>query len=210
MAWRRSGDKPWSEQMMVSLLTHICVTRPQWVNRKHPCAGLFGCYHRHVRCKGHFMSYSYDLEGPYATRHVRVCQLHDPYMSLAHRTRYSAFSIYRGHFFMYNYRKTPHRPPATARYGRDSWVQIWPKFHHCNCALCTLVSYIPGIYQINCSLAQCSNTIFQNIFISSKSKYRTTWWHWTCDGHMKITPSSHSSAQPPRYGLFAFGPRAFI
>ena len=32
MAWHRSGDKPLSEPMMVSLLTHICVTRPQWVN----------------------------------------------------------------------------------------------------------------------------------------------------------------------------------
>ena len=33
MAWRRSGDKPLSEPMMVCLLTHICVTRPQWVKR---------------------------------------------------------------------------------------------------------------------------------------------------------------------------------
>ena len=32
MAWRRRGDKPLSEPMMVSLTTHICVTRPQWVN----------------------------------------------------------------------------------------------------------------------------------------------------------------------------------
>ena len=31
MAWRRPGDKPLSEQMMVSLPTHICVIRPQWV-----------------------------------------------------------------------------------------------------------------------------------------------------------------------------------
>ena len=31
MAWRRSGDKPLSEPVMVSLLTHICVTRLQWV-----------------------------------------------------------------------------------------------------------------------------------------------------------------------------------
>ena len=30
MAWRRSGDKPLSEPVMVSLLTHICITRPQW------------------------------------------------------------------------------------------------------------------------------------------------------------------------------------
>ena len=33
MAWRRSGDKPLSEPMMVSLPTHICVTRPQWVKK---------------------------------------------------------------------------------------------------------------------------------------------------------------------------------
>ena len=29
MAWRRPGDKPLSEPVMVSLLTHICVTQPQ-------------------------------------------------------------------------------------------------------------------------------------------------------------------------------------
>ena len=34
MAWRCSGDKPLSEPMMVSLPTHICVTRPQWVKQK--------------------------------------------------------------------------------------------------------------------------------------------------------------------------------
>ena len=33
MAWRRPGDKPLSEPMMVSLTTHICVTRPQCVNK---------------------------------------------------------------------------------------------------------------------------------------------------------------------------------
>ena len=32
LAWRRPGDKPLSGPMMVTLLTHICVTRPQWVN----------------------------------------------------------------------------------------------------------------------------------------------------------------------------------
>ena len=31
MVWRLPGDKPLSEPMMVSLLTDICVTRPQWV-----------------------------------------------------------------------------------------------------------------------------------------------------------------------------------
>ena len=32
MAWRRPGDKPLSQPRMESLLTHICVSRPQWVN----------------------------------------------------------------------------------------------------------------------------------------------------------------------------------
>ena len=42
MAWRRPGDKPLSEPMMVSLPTHICVTRPQWVKRQniHPTVKL--------------------------------------------------------------------------------------------------------------------------------------------------------------------------
>ena len=36
MAWHRPGAKPLSEPMMVRLLTHICVTRPQWVNHWLP------------------------------------------------------------------------------------------------------------------------------------------------------------------------------
>ena len=32
MASGRPGDKPIAEEIMVSLLTHKCVTRPQWVN----------------------------------------------------------------------------------------------------------------------------------------------------------------------------------
>ena len=31
MAWRRQGDKPLTETMMVRFPTHICVTLPQWV-----------------------------------------------------------------------------------------------------------------------------------------------------------------------------------
>ena len=31
MAWRRPGDKPLSEPMMVTLLMHTCVPLPQWV-----------------------------------------------------------------------------------------------------------------------------------------------------------------------------------
>ena len=55
MAWRRPGDKPLSEPMMVSLLTHICVTRSQWVKAgnktdfthtilKYGCKFVLKCY----------------------------------------------------------------------------------------------------------------------------------------------------------------------
>ena len=37
MAWRRPGDKPLSEPMLVFVPTHICVTRPQWVNTYIVC-----------------------------------------------------------------------------------------------------------------------------------------------------------------------------
>ena len=40
MAWRRPGDKPLSEPMTVNLITHICVTRPQWVGANK---GLIRC-----------------------------------------------------------------------------------------------------------------------------------------------------------------------
>ena len=35
MAWCRLGEKPLSEPIMVNLLTHICLTLPQWI--KNPC-----------------------------------------------------------------------------------------------------------------------------------------------------------------------------
>ena len=36
MAWRHPCDKPLSEPMMISFRTHICITRPQWVNPSSP------------------------------------------------------------------------------------------------------------------------------------------------------------------------------
>ena len=31
LAWCQPGEKPLYEPMIISLLTHICVTRPQWI-----------------------------------------------------------------------------------------------------------------------------------------------------------------------------------
>ena len=40
MAWRRPGDKPLFEPMVVNLPTHICVTQPQWVNIEPHCFNM--------------------------------------------------------------------------------------------------------------------------------------------------------------------------
>ena len=45
MAWCRPGDKPLSEPVVVSLLTHICVTRPHWVKRSR-WPGISHCLYR--------------------------------------------------------------------------------------------------------------------------------------------------------------------
>ena len=42
MVWHQPGDKPLSESMVLNLLTHVCVTRPQGVN--HASAGLVYSY----------------------------------------------------------------------------------------------------------------------------------------------------------------------
>ena len=55
MAWRRRGDKPLSEPIMVSLPTHICVTRPQRVNRKTMEAFGAISYSRFPHADTHFM-----------------------------------------------------------------------------------------------------------------------------------------------------------
>ena len=44
MPWRRPGDKPLSEPMLVRLPTHKCVTRPQWVKVSSLSLGRsYGC-----------------------------------------------------------------------------------------------------------------------------------------------------------------------
>ena len=52
MAWRRPGDKPLSEPMMVSSLTHISDTRPQWVKQTKTEHHLQECC-KHTACLSH-------------------------------------------------------------------------------------------------------------------------------------------------------------
>ena len=50
MAWRRPGDKPLFEPMLFRSLTHVCVTRPQWVNDWLHFQTPTQFIHSHVSC----------------------------------------------------------------------------------------------------------------------------------------------------------------
>ena len=62
MAWRRPGDKPLFEPMMVSLLTHTCVTRPQWVkwNIRKSKFGKLSMFSE-IPWKGHPLWFQYSI-----------------------------------------------------------------------------------------------------------------------------------------------------
>ena len=59
MAWRRPGDKPLFEPMMVRLLMYIWVARPQWVNRNWLYYFLIDIYHTNWHCLVLWSSISY-------------------------------------------------------------------------------------------------------------------------------------------------------
>ena len=69
MAWRRIGDKPLSEPMMVNLLTYICVTRPQWVNA-HLCAR--GSLHEGQSCISDIINTPLVLRPEYSRRTKQI------------------------------------------------------------------------------------------------------------------------------------------
>ena len=61
MVWRRSGDKPLSEAMMVNLPTHICVSRPQWVKHRFYTT-CFSTHKSQYKSKAHIiMHFAMDL-----------------------------------------------------------------------------------------------------------------------------------------------------
>ena len=80
MAWRRPGDKPLSDPMMVRLPMHICVTRPQWVKL---CMGVGSITQFHLSYNP-----SYNL-GQFSPKHIP----HSAVMKI----RYSA-----QHFHLWN------------------------------------------------------------------------------------------------------------
>ena len=55
MAWRRPGGKSLSEPMMVRLLTHICLTQPQWIK--------FSLIYQHLRWHRYMLQKSFHIDG---------------------------------------------------------------------------------------------------------------------------------------------------
>ena len=62
MAWRRPGDKPLSESVMVSLPTHICVTRSLWVYALDHIFGVVCCARGRYQGQGQVIaSHTWDV-----------------------------------------------------------------------------------------------------------------------------------------------------
>ena len=84
MTWRRTGDKPLSEPMLIRLPTHICVTRPQWVKgsdagwRHHELCPHFrtGTTIPAVRCWDVYCADYYDPNSFCFSNFDPVCDIH--------------------------------------------------------------------------------------------------------------------------------------
>ena len=76
IARRRLGAKPLSEPMMISLLTHICVTRPQCVNSIIICnVTLTRCHANsmhmnYTECDGLWLHFNVKIEHVMAYSHI--------------------------------------------------------------------------------------------------------------------------------------------
>ena len=110
MAWRRPGDKPLSEPMMVSLLTHICVTRPQWVNGAW-CANN-EMYYKMLILKGRNDIYCYYLN------------YNLPKLSIVtnnYLNQWLAIML----IFLHNAELTPRRRPKCTIVSKHHWFRAW-------------------------------------------------------------------------------------
>ena len=79
MVWRRPGDKPLSEPMMVSLLTHLCVTRHRWVEHTlYWISSIFIWYTRsvlHILAQYQFAGHTELTTGPFVCPYVSITSI---------------------------------------------------------------------------------------------------------------------------------------
>ena len=91
MDWRRPGDKPLSEPMKVSLATHICVTRPQWVNYQ-PCT--YTCHGHQWKLRVVMMPTLLSLTTKLATWHLLVLSDAKFEIHIRHQFIHIALEVY--------------------------------------------------------------------------------------------------------------------
>ena len=59
------------------------------------------------------------------------------------------------------------------RMGRHLWLQMWPKFYHCNCcSVCTIASYIATIYRENIVQKTTYWHVFLRMLLTSQHWFR--------------------------------------
>ena len=105
MARRRPGDKPLSEPMMVNLLIHICVTRPQWVKKLsrfyiciHSCVYLYSFTFRFTKATHNFppwASYFRDPSGMGSANERRRYMVRPSLIGWAHTQKDLCIHVYR-------------------------------------------------------------------------------------------------------------------
>ena len=112
IAWRRPGDKPLSEPMTASLLTHICITRPQWNNTQRSILPAY-TVHRHYNMVNFFQNTIKCLYNA-----VQFIILYMPLRWKLHNVNQTL-----------NSQQTRHTSPSRASH-EVSIVRIWEKIGH--------------------------------------------------------------------------------
>ena len=118
-------------------------------------------------------------------------------------TKYSALSIYRGHFSLHNSRKTSRSSPVRARYGVSFVTAKFDRsFLQLNCwALCTIILYMTTLYResivpkATCVITVTSHErhgftnnrqidcMFSSFFVYARNtkKHKKTSHHWSLE-----------------------------
>ena len=134
MAWRRPGDKPLSEPMMVRFPTHICVTRPQWVK----VFGEFGELHFRHRYNdwlsgGLFLQRTFHYLAWIGKREFLFVSYNINRINITWRTIDTQRSRYDATIFAKCFQKTPFSYSSTAPRYKASFLKVWFLFYIGSC-----------------------------------------------------------------------------
>ena len=137
MAWRRPGDKPLSEPMMVRLPTHICVTQAQWVKSfkltlPHICWISWHSHHNYATNMVHPIFFKMLTGDP----HLLACMYGGCFINVSRALRniLSKFCYCRNHTSYENFKLKLCGFGHTLKpcYGHTCTVSAWNSRHKCD------------------------------------------------------------------------------